>query len=60
VIRLDGPDIYHTTTVSREVYSFGVAIDDPDTSFALTADEIKPQLDEATNTVPVATGRDKC
>jgi hypothetical protein len=60
---LDGPDIYHTTTVSREVYtikggakcvsggplidrdgkvlgvSFGEAVDDSDTSFALTADE---------------------
>jgi S1-C subfamily serine protease len=85
VIQLDGPDIYKTTTVSREVYairgggakgasggplidrdgrvlgvSFGVAIDDPDTSFALTANEIEPQLEELTNTVPVATGREKC
>jgi S1-C subfamily serine protease len=85
VIQLNGPDIYKTTTVSREVYtirgvgakgasggplidrdgkvlgvSFGVAIDDSDTSFALTANEIEPQLEELTNTVPVATGRDKC
>jgi S1-C subfamily serine protease len=84
-ITLNGPDIYKTTTVSREVYtirgggakgasggplidrdgkvlgvSFGVAIDDPDTSFALTANEIKPQLVELTNTAPVATGHDKC
>jgi len=85
VIHLDGPDIYKTTTVSREVYTirgngakgasggplidrdgkvlgilFGVAIDDTDTSFALTANEIEPQLEELTNTVPVSTGRDKC
>ena len=73
VIQLDGPDIYRTTTVSREVYtirgvgakgasggplidrdgnvlgiSFGVAIDDSDTSFALTANEIEPQLADLT------------
>ena len=85
VIQLNGPDIYKTTTVSREVYtirgvgakgasggplidrdgkvlgiSFGVAIDDSDTSFALTAKEIEPQLADLTNTVPVATGRERC
>jgi len=40
--------------------SFGVAIDDSDTSFALTAKEIEPQLADLTNTVPVATGRERC
>ena len=84
VIQLDGPDIYRTTTVSREVYtirggakgasggplidrdgnvlgvSFGESIDDPDTGFALTANEIEPQLADLTNTAPVATGRERC
>jgi S1-C subfamily serine protease len=40
--------------------SFGVAVDDADTGFALTAKEIAPQLAELTNTVPVATGRGRC
>jgi S1-C subfamily serine protease len=85
VIQLNGPDIDHTTTVSREVYlirgapphglsggplinpggevlgvAFGAAIDDPDTGFALTAKEIAPQLADLTNTVPVATGLERC
>ena len=85
VIQLNGPDIYKTTTVSREVYtirgagakgasggplidrdgkvlgiSFGAAIDDPDTGFVLTANEIEPQLADLTNTAPVATGRERC
>jgi S1-C subfamily serine protease len=85
VIQLNGPDIYRTATVSREVYtirgggvkgasggplidrdghvlgiSFGVAVDDADTGFALTAKEIAPQLGDLTNTVPVATGRERC
>ncbi len=84
VIQLDGPDIYRTTTVSREVYTirggakgasggplvdregrvlgvtFGVAVDDPDTGFALTAKEIAPQLADLDNTAPVATGGEHC
>lgn len=84
VIQLNGPDIYRTTTVSREVYTirggaksasggplvdrdgrvlgvaFGVAADDPDIGFALTAKEVAPQLADLTNTVPVATGREGC
>lgn len=84
VINLNGPDLYKTETVSREVYSirgnlkdatggplidtdgtvvgvsFGVAIDDADTSFALTAKEIAPQLADLTNATPVSTEREKC
>jgi S1-C subfamily serine protease len=40
--------------------SFGAAVDDPETGFALTAKEIAPQLADLTNTVPVATGRERC
>jgi S1-C subfamily serine protease len=83
-IELNGPDIYKTTMVSREVYiirggakrasggplvdhdgkvlgvSFGEAVDDPDTGFALTAKEIAQQLADLSNTVPVATGDERC
>jgi S1-C subfamily serine protease len=82
VIELTRPDIYRTTTVTREVYVtrgtvkqgasggplidldgrvlgvvFGAAVNDTDTGFALTADEVAPQMAKAGNTVPVATGR---
>ena len=40
--------------------SFGASIDDPDTGFVLTANEIEPQLADLTNTAPVATGRERC
>ena len=80
-IELNGPDIYHTTTVNREVYTirgvvrqgnsggplvnrggdvlgvvFGAAVDDTDTGFVLTANEVAHQLDRVGNTQPVATG----
>lgn len=81
VIKLQGPDIFRTGTVTREVYAlrgavqqgnsggpivdldgrvrgvvFGAAQDDPDTSFALTAKEVGPQLALVGNTQPVPTG----
>jgi hypothetical protein len=40
--------------------TFGKAIVDPDTGFALTAKEIAPQLADLENTAPVATGHEKC
>ena len=68
-IELNGPDIYHTTTVTREVYTirgvvrqgnsggplinrggqvlgvvFGAAVDDNDTGFVLTANEVSRQM----------------
>ncbi|WP_286154356.1 MULTISPECIES: MarP family serine protease [unclassified Mycobacterium] len=82
VIKLQGPDIFRTGTVTREVYAlrgavqqgnsggpvidldgrvrgvvFGAAQDDPDTSFALTAKEVGPQLALVGNTQPVPTGQ---
>ena len=80
-IELSGPDIYHTTTLNREVYTirgvvrqgnsggplinrggqvlgvvFGAAVDDNDTGFVLTANEVSRQLAAVNNTEPVATG----
>jgi S1-C subfamily serine protease len=36
--------------------AYGAAVDDPDTGFVLTANEIAPQLAKIGNTAPVATG----
>jgi S1-C subfamily serine protease len=82
IIKLNGPDIYHTTTVTREVYTirgnvrqgnsggplidrsgkvlgvvFGAAVDDADTGFVLTANEISKQVLKAANQDPVPTGK---
>jgi S1-C subfamily serine protease len=81
VIELDGPDIYRTTSVTREVYAirgsvrqgdsggplidlngrvlgiaFGAAVDDPDTSFVLTAKQVSPLAGSVDGSQPVATG----
>jgi len=81
IIELNGPDIYRTTTVTREVYTirgtvrqgnsggplidrngrvlgvvFGAAVDDADTGFVLTANEVSRQLAKIGNTQRVATG----
>jgi len=81
VIELNGPDIYRSTTVTRQVYvirgnvrqgdsggplidvngsvlglSFGAAVDDPDTSFALTGEQVFAQAAGANRSQPVATG----
>lgn len=80
-IKLNGPDIYRSTTVTREVYTikgivrqgnsggplvnrsgqvlgvvFGAAVDDDDTGFVLTANEVSRQLAQVNNTEPVPTG----
>ena len=80
-IELNGPDIYRTTTVTREVYTirgtvrqgdsggplidlngkvlgvvFGAAVDDPETGFALTANEVARQMAKVDSTQAVATG----
>ncbi|MUL49249.1 acid resistance serine protease MarP [Mycobacterium sp. CBMA293] len=82
VIKLNGPDIYHQSTVTREVYTirgnvrqgnsggplidsngqvlgvvFGAAVDDADTGFVLTAQEVDKQMAKAGNTDPVPTGK---
>lgn len=81
IIELNGPDIYRTTTVTREVYTirgtvrqgnsggpmvnrggkvlgvvFGAAVDDADTGFVLTSQEVARQLARVGNTERVATG----
>lgn len=81
IIELNGPDIYRTTTVNREVYTirgtvrqgnsggpminragqvlgvvFGAAVDDNDTGFVLTANEVSRQLAKIGNTDKVPTG----
>jgi S1-C subfamily serine protease len=81
IIELNGPDIYRSTTVTREVYTirgtvrqgnsggpmidrngrvlgvvFGAAVDNADTGFVLTANEVSRQLTKIGNTQRVATG----
>jgi S1-C subfamily serine protease len=81
IIELNGPDIYRTTTVTREVYTirgsvrqgnsggpmidregrvlgvvFGAAVDDADTGFVLTANEVSRQVAKLNNTARVPTG----
>jgi S1-C subfamily serine protease len=81
IIELNGPDIYRSTTVTREVYTirgtvrqgnsggpmidrngkvlgvvFGAAVDNADTGFVLTANEVSHQLGKVNNTQRVATG----
>ncbi len=80
-IELNGPDIYRSTNVTRQVYTirgsvrqgnsggpmidrsgqvlgvvFGAAVDDADTGFVLTAEEVGRQLDRLGNTQRVPTG----
>lgn len=81
IIELNGPDIYRTTTVNREVYTirgtvrqgnsggplidangrvlgvvFGAAVDDTDTGFVLTANEVERQMLKVNATERAATG----
>jgi len=81
VIKLNGPDIYRSTTVTREVYTirgtvrqgnsggpminrqgkvlgvvFGAAVDDVDTGFVLTAQEVARQMAKVGNVERVPTG----
>ncbi|PRC47760.1 acid resistance periplasmic serine protease MarP, partial [Mycobacterium sp. ITM-2017-0098] len=81
VIKLNGPDIYRSTTVTREVYTirgtvrqgnsggpminrqgqvlgvvFGAAVDDVDTGFVLTAQEVARQMAKVGNVARVPTG----
>lgn len=81
VIKLNGPDIYRSTTVTREVYTirgtvrqgnsggpminrqgkvlgvvFGAAVDDVDTGFVLTAQEVARQMAKVGNIERVPTG----
>lgn len=73
-INLQGPDIYDSRTVTRDVFTvrgtvrsgnsggpmidpsgrvlgvvFGASVQDPDTGFTLTADEVAPEVREAPN-----------
>ena len=82
IIKLNGPDIYHTTTVTREVYTirgnvrqgnsggplinrdgnvlgvvFGAAVDDADTGFVLTAEEVAKQMAKVGGQDAVPTGK---
>jgi S1-C subfamily serine protease len=81
IIELNGPDIYRTTTVNREVYTirgtvrqgnsggplinrggevlgvvFGAAVDDTDTGFVLTANEVERQMAKVNDTERAPTG----
>ena len=81
IIELNGPDIYRSATVTREVYTirgtvrqgnsggpmidrtgrvlgvvFGAAVDDADTGFVLTAEEVRRQFEKINNTQRVPTG----
>jgi S1-C subfamily serine protease len=81
IIELNGPDIYKSTTVNREVYTirglvrqgnsggpminragqvigvvFGAAVDDNDTGFVMTTNEVSRQLARIGNTAKVPTG----
>jgi len=81
VIEHQGPDIYRTTTVTRQVYTirgtikqgnsggpminrsgkvlgvvFGAAVDDTDTGFVLTAEEVSKQMAKVGNVERVPTG----
>jgi S1-C subfamily serine protease len=81
IIQLNGPDIYHTATVTREVYTirgtvrqgnsggplidrkgrvlgvvFGAAVDDVDTGFVLTANEVATQMARVGSSERVPTG----
>jgi S1-C subfamily serine protease len=82
IIKLNGPDIYHTNTVTREVYTirgnvrqgnsggpligrsgkvlgvvFGAAVDDADTGFVLTAEEVAKQMAKVGGQDQVPTGK---
>lgn len=81
VTNLNGPDIYRTTTVTRQVYTirgtvrqgdsggpmvdlnghvlgvvFGAAVDDAETGYALTANEVSGELHNIGNTTAATTG----
>ncbi len=81
VSNLNGPDIYRTTTVTRQVYTisgtvrqgdsggplvdlngqvlgvvFGAAVDDAETGYALTANEVSGELQNIGNTTAATTG----
>jgi S1-C subfamily serine protease len=81
LIELNGPDIYRSATINREVYTvragveqgnsggplidlngqvlgvvFGAAVDDNDTGFVLTAEDVAAQLAHIGDTAPVPTG----